>query len=338
MTQLFNAAVGEANRYRILFWSLLIITMLVFPLIVGRTYYQHMAILVLIWVVLGTSWNLLGGFTGQVSFGHAAFFGTGAYVTAMIAHHWKLSMFSGFVVALPVVWAIALFIGWVCFRLRGPYFALSVLASSEILRIVATNWDSVTGGGEGMLVIPAFASKLIYYYIILGLALAAALVTMLLMKSRWGYYFLAIREDQEAAEAMGVDTQKYKIISLLISSTFAGLAGAFYMNYMGYIEPHIVFNIPDISIMMILVVMLGGVATIEGPIIGAGLYIFLSELFRRFIGDGHLIVFGTLVIVIVIFTPNGLMGAFDSLGAWLKRRATQGRALEEQRSIEGDAS
>ena len=216
---------------------------------------------------------------------------------------------------------IALFVGWVCFRLRGPYFALATLAGSEIIRLVATNWESLTDGMVGILIIQSFRSKLPYYYIVLGLAAACIYAIHLLMKSKWGYYFVSIREDQDAAESLGINTTLYKNISLLISAFFAGSAGAFYMNYMAFIDPHVVFSLHYISIMAILVGIVGGVATIMGPAVGAFVMVGVQETFRsaffgvapRWISEAHALVFGLLVIFVIMFMANGIVGDWGKI-------------------------
>ncbi len=298
------------------------------PLVVRSPYILPLLILSLMWIVLGQSWNLLGGYTGQVSFGHAAFFGVGAYATGILVARSGLSpalawwgLLSGGLAAVVV----AIVIGWICFRLRGPYFALSVLALSEVLRLVAVNWKDVTNGAEGILYIPAFTSKSVYYWIALALAAINFLVIRALMRSKLGFYFLAIREDQDAAESLGIDTTKFKLVSLLISAFFTGAAGAFYMNYMGFIDPGIVFSVGGISVMMILVTMLGGVATVWGPAVGAVLFILVSEFFRVAVGSGHILFFGVLIILIIIFFPQGIVGAINDRLASRQRRRDAGR-------------
>jgi branched-chain amino acid transport system permease protein len=298
------------------------------PLGVRSPYILHLVILSMLWIVLGQSWNLLGGYTGQVSFGHAAFFGVGAYTSGILvksgyspAFAWWGLLLGGLTAAV-----VAAGIGWICFRLRGPYFALSVLALSEVLRLVAVNWKQVTNGAEGILYIPAFTSKSYYYWIVLALAAANFLVIREVMRSKLGFYFLAIREDQDAAESLGIDTTRYKLISLLISAFFTGAAGSFYMNYMGFIDPGIVFSIAGVSVMMILVTMLGGVATTWGPAVGAVLYILVSEFFRVSVGSGHILFFGILIILIIIFFPQGIVGTInDRLLSRRRRREADGK-------------
>ncbi len=294
----------------------------VLPAIVQNPYVLHMLVLCLLWTVLGQSWNLLGGYTGQVSFGHAAFFGIGAYTTGILvksglspAAAWWGLFLGGLAAA-----AASAVIGWICFRLRGPYFALSVLALAEVLRLVALNWKQLTNGAEGILFIPAFNAKAWYYWIVLALAALSMAAIRYVMNGKLGFYFLAIREDQDCAESLGINATKYKLISLLISAFFTGVAGSFYMNYMGFIDPGIVFSVHDISVMMILVTMLGGVATTWGPAVGATIYILMSEAFRTYLKSGHLVFFGILIIVIIIFFPQGIVGTLKETLLRRKRR------------------
>ena len=299
-----------------------LLVLAVLPLAYQNPYILHLLIMTLLWVLLGQAWNLLGGFTGQISYGHAAFFGVGAYTTGILvksglspATAWSGLLLGGLMAAL-----VASAIGWICFRLRGPYFSLSVLALAEVLRLVAVNWKQLTNGAEGILYIPAFRSKAYYYWIILALAALAFVVIRAVMRSKFGFYFLSIREDQDAAESLGIDTTRYKLYSLLISAFFTGVAGSFYMNYLGFIDPGIVFSIADISIMMILVTMLGGAATLVGPVVGAVIYILVSELFRVWVKSGHLLFFGILIIVIIIFFPSGIVGTISQWRAGRKLR------------------
>ena len=301
--------------------AVILVLLLLFPLVVSSTYWLHLFILVILWVVLGQSWNLTGGYTGQVSFGHAAFFGTGAYTTGLIVMVTKQVSLAWWGILAGGLTAVVLsvLIGWICFRLRGPYFALSVLALSEVLRLIAVNWKGLTNGAEGILFIPSFSDKVAYYYIILALLLAVVATMVGVIRSKLGYYFLAIREDQDAAESLGINTTKYKLFSLMISAFFTGVAGSFYMNYLGFIDPGIVFSLPDISIMMILITILGGVATLWGPVVGATLYVLISEAFRVWVGSGHLVFFGIVIILIVVFFPNGIVGAVNDMIARRKK-------------------
>ncbi|MGQ9485020.1 MAG: branched-chain amino acid ABC transporter permease [Desulfosoma sp.] len=294
---------------------------LLFPLIVRSDYYQHVIILALIWVVIGSSWNLLAGFTGQVSFGHAIFFGLGAYTAGLCATKLGISAWWGMAFGGPVASLLGFVIGWICFRLRGPYFALATIAVGEIFRLLAVVWRSFTGGMQGILLMQTFRSKLPYYYLALFIALGCIWAIHAVMRSKWGYYFIAIREDQDAAESMGVNAFRYKSLSLIISSFFTGLAGAFYMNYMAFIDPEVVFSLHHISIMAILVGIIGGVGTLWGPPLGAFIMVLLQETFRssffglapRWVSELHVLVFGLLVIFVILFMANGIVGDWNKI-------------------------
>jgi branched-chain amino acid transport system permease protein len=285
----------------------------VVPLVPGLTssYSMHILILALLWSVVGMGWNLLGGYCGQVSFGHAAFFGIGAYTAGILYRHAGASAWWGLPLAALTVPLGALAIGYICLRLRGPYFALGTLAMGEVLRVTAENLEGFTGGARGiMLDRRTWVGKEPYYYIMLGLAVVTFLAVELVVRSKAGYYFVAIREDQDAAESLGIPTTLYKNVALILSALFTGFAGAFYTSYMGYIDPEIVFALHDVSIITIMVVMVGGVATRWGPFVGAGIMVVLSEFIRSLprIGAAHQTLFGVLLIVIIIFLPNGVVG------------------------------
>jgi branched-chain amino acid transport system permease protein len=303
------------------------IVSLIFPLVIRSDYYQHLVIIALMWVVIGSSWNLLAGYTGQVSFGHAIFFGTGAYTAGIFVTKLGMSAWWGMMFGGIVAMVFALFVGWVCFRLRGPYFALATLAGGEIIRLIVTNWENLTEGMMGILIIQSFRSKLPYYYIALTLAFLCVFVIYLVMKSKWGYYFVSIREDQDAAESMGINTTLYKNVSLLISAFFTGMAGAFYMNYMAFIDPQVVYSLHYISIMAILVGIVGGVATILGPAVGAFIMVGVQETFRsaffglapKWISQAHALVFGLLVILVIMFLANGVLGDWGKIKRYVFR-------------------
>jgi branched-chain amino acid transport system permease protein len=300
----------------------------VLPLVVNHDYYQHLMILVLIWVIIGSSWNLLAGYTGQVSFGHAAFFGIGAYTAGILHTKLDLSPWWGMVLGGPSAVILGLLIGYLCFRLRGPYFALGTLATGEILRLVANNWVDFTEGMVGILIIQSFGSKLPYFYLAFGIAVLCLGAISLVMHSKLGYYFVSIREDQDAAESLGINTTLYKNISLAISAFFTGTAGAFYLNYMGFIDPSVVFSLHNISIQAILVGILGGVATLWGPTVGALVMVGIQELFRtaffglapKWVSQGHALAFGLLVVLTILYLSNGLVGDWGKIkGVFVKK-------------------
>jgi branched-chain amino acid transport system permease protein len=286
------------------------------PLVGLSSYTMHILILVIMWSVIGMAWNLLSGYCGQVSFGHAAFFGAGAYTAGMLYSKFGISGWWGLPASVLVVALFAVVIGYICLRLRGPFFALATLSMGVILRIVAENLVDFTGGDLGIMIRErSWVEKTWYYYIILAIAFGTFLAVRVVMNSRLGYYFVAIREDQDAAESLGINTTYFKNIALLLSALLTGFAGAFYTNYMGYIDPKVVFALHDISIVAIMVVMVGGVATEWGPAVGAVIMVILAEAIRSLprLGTAHQTFFGILLIVIIIFLPNGIVGDFGKL-------------------------
>jgi len=302
----------------------------VFPLVEGSDYYRHIFIIALMWVVIGSSWNLLAGYTGQISFGHAIFFGVGAYSAGICTTKLGISAWWGMLLGGPMAMLSGLFLGWICFRLRGSYFNLATLAIAEVFRLVAIYWRNLTEGMQGILIITTFRSKLPYYFLALGLAALCVFSISWIMKSKWGFYFIAIREDQDAAEALGISSFRYKSLSLMVSSFFTGLAGAFYMNYMGFIDPEVVFSLYFISIMAILVAMIGGAGTIRGPPVGAFIMVLLQELFRssffgyapKWVSDAHALAFGLLVILAIRYMANGVVGDFPKiLNPWTRKKS-----------------
>jgi branched-chain amino acid transport system permease protein len=310
--------------------------LLFFPLLVTDSYYQHLLILVLMWVAIGSGWNLIAGYTGQVSFGDAAFFGTGAYTAGLLVTKLGVSAWWGLPLGGLMAVVIAFPFGWICFRLRGAYFALATLALNEVMRHIATIWESLTDGMVGILIMQSFVSKVPYYYIALGIAVLSLVTVQATVRSRWGYYFVSIREDEDAAESIGINTHYYKMISLCIAAFLTGLAGALYMNYMAFIDPEVVFSLHDISIMAILVGIVGGVGTVYGPAVGAFVMVAVSEVFRsggfglldglakrvdhyaltvltEYVKQAHVLSFGLLVILVIIFLPNGIVGDLHKL-------------------------
>jgi branched-chain amino acid transport system permease protein len=306
------------------------------PLAVKSDYFLHLMILFLLWVVIGSSWNILAGYTGQVSFGHAAFFGVGAYTAGLLFQHLQISPWWGMAVGGIVAVLIGLPFGAICFPLRGAYFALASLALGEGIRHVATIAEKFTGGMVGIMIMPTFTSKVPYYYIALGLAILSVASIQAIINSKPGYYFVSIREDQDAAASLGINTTLYKNISLAISAFWTGMAGALYMNYMGFIDPHVVFSLHDYSVMAILVAIVGGVGTIYGPTVGAFIMVAFQEIFRTgFFGlfdtlgkatgssaftslsdaihKAHVLGFGILVIVVILYLPNGVVGDWEKI-------------------------
>lgn len=298
--------------------------LLVLPLVAATTL-LHLFIIMFFWAYLGQAWNILGGYTGQFSFGHAAFFGLGAYTSTLLYVHAGWSPWLGMVAAGFVGMGFGLFSGYLSFRygLRGPYFALVMLAFAEMLRIIAENWTLV-GGSVGILVplqgsAPLqfqFGSKVSFYYIMLAMLAGITLLTYGIQQSRLGYYFVAIRENEEAAEALGVNSFRYRMIAMAFSAFLTATGGTFYAQYLLYIDPEITFG-TTISIEILLRPIIGGAGTVLGPLLGSLVLTPISEIaksmFRGYIGV-HLMLFGVILVAVIIYLPQGIMGLVEA--AW----------------------
>lgn len=316
----------------------LLLVVLVLPLFLD-TYLLSLAILILFWGLLAQGWNIMGGYAGQFSFGHAAFYGLGAYTSTWLLVNAGVNPWIGMVIGGLVAVAFGLFTGFLTFRygLRGPYFALATFAFAEMLRLIAINWEVVNKsrgiqvplrGGDSLLAFQFETTKVPYYYIILGMVLFALAVTFLIDRSKWGYYFKAIRENEEAASALGVDPLRYKLLAMSLSAFLTAMGGTFYAQYLLFIDPEIVFG-SQVSVEILLRPIIGGAGTVFGPLVGALVLTPLSEVTRTLLREppGFLpflaplrgrsgidvMLFGVLLIVTIIFMPNGLAG-------WVVRR------------------
>jgi branched-chain amino acid transport system permease protein len=275
----------------------------------------------LLYGYLGQCWNILGGYTGQFSFGHAAFYGIGAYVSTYCFVIMNLSPWIGLLLGAVLAVILGLFIGYLCFRygLKGFFFALVTMAFSEILRILAQNF--MLGKSRGIL-IPLrgsdplffqFEKKLSYYYVILGLMILVSFVAYKIEHSPLGHKFKAIREDEEAAESIGINTMKYKLIAIGISSFLTAMGGTFYTQYILFIDPSIAFGI-NVTTEMILRPILGGYGTVLGPLIGSLILTPIAEIPKYYLSYAmgiDLVVYGAIIIFTVMFIPNGILSLFE---------------------------
>ena len=331
--------------------------LLILPRYVDSPYALHMMILLFMSVMMGQSWNILGGYAGQHSVGHAAYFGVGAYTTMMLMHTKQIAPWYGVWAGIALVIVVALIIGSICFRLRGPYFVLASIAVAEILRLSAINLTTLTNGAEGILAteLPAFtiggalitdfATKVPFYYIGLFLVALTIAVTYLVQHSKLGYFFQAIREDQDAAHSLGISISLYKNIALVISAVLTSLAGSFYGIYVGFVDPPTVLGL-DVSVQIMLICIIGGMGTLWGPVLGSLVLVPLSEVLRsnmitealvkiglvnaeskigiflkENLSHAHVLLYGILVVVVILFMPDGLMGFIKKLAKGRKQEA-----------------
>ncbi|WP_017754694.1 branched-chain amino acid ABC transporter permease [Calidifontibacillus oryziterrae] len=301
---------------------LLILILAAFPLVVKDQYFMHIGILILYTALISQAWNILSGFSGQFSFGHAAFFGTGAYVSSILLTKFGITPWLGMFVGAIVAALIGLFIGFLSFRykLRGVFFALGTLAFAEILRIIVQNF-AFFNKTLGILIplnpnplMFQFGSRVGYYYTILIFTLLVSLLVHWISRSRLGYNLIAIRENEDAAQSLGVNTYKNKMIAIALSSAVTAIGGTFYAQYILFIEPPTTFG-NDVSINIILPTIIGGAGTVLGPIVGSFILIPIGEittaLFGNFVGL-NLMAYGVILILVILYLPEGIVGWFQS--------------------------
>jgi branched-chain amino acid transport system permease protein len=274
-------------------------------------------ILILFYGFLAQAWNILGGYTGQLSVGHAAFVGVGGYTSAVLAANWAITPWLGMFVGAGLAAVLGAIIGYLGFRfgLRGFYFVLLTVAFAEVCRILVSNIDAL-GGALGLYITFTgnprqfqFQDQRVYYYIALALMVLATAVAALIERRRFGIYLTAIREDEGACEALGVDTFRYKMLAMVVSSFLTGLGGTFYAFYLFSLQPNTVFGIP-LSVEIVIRPIIGGAGTLLGPILGSFILTPLAELSRQYFGQSglhgaHLIVYGLLLVSVVLFLPQG---------------------------------
>ncbi|HEY6005686.1 MAG TPA: branched-chain amino acid ABC transporter permease [Anaeromyxobacter sp.] len=310
------------SRRRLLAIAAAAVVASLLPLVVKAPAAQNTAILMLMTAQLGVAWNLLGGYAGQVSLGHAAFFGCGAYVSTFLLLRLGLSPWLGMAAGAVAAAALSMVIGWPCFRLRGHYFAMATIAVGEIVQAVVANWDAL-GGAVGLYLPVAEAgwrglvwntTKLPYYYVALGLLVLTLLVSAAVVRSHVGYYLRAIKDEPDAARSLGVSLTRYKLVAIALSSALTAAGGTLYAQKELYIDPGSVLP-TALSIKVALVAILGGVSTLSGPIVGAVVLTAIEEGSRRaFGGTGRgtdLVIYGLLIIAVAVFRPAGILGILE---------------------------
>jgi branched-chain amino acid transport system permease protein len=269
-------------------------------------YLRSFVLFTMMYVVLALSWNIISGFTGYTSFGHVAFYGIGAYACAILVadHGWPWLPTLGVAAVVGALVAVAL--GYPVLRLKGPYFAIAMLGAAEGTRVIATVWDGLTHGGLGIS-LPSAETSWATYYAMLGLMGITIVVAYAIGHSRFGVRLNAIREDEVAAEALGIDATRYKLAAFTLSAVFPAVAGAIQAYKVLYIDPPSVFFV-QITIAMALMSMLGGKGTVIGPILGAVILYTVQELTWVNFPTAHLIAYGLFIVLVARFMPRGLMG------------------------------
>lgn len=297
------------------------------PFITNSNVVLNFLVTALLLTLAGQGWNVLGGYGGQYSFGHAAFFGTGAYATAILQVRYGLNAWPAFAIGIVAGAAVGAIIGALTFRsgLRGSYFALVTLAFAEVLRIVASV-APITGAGVGTLIkldlsarALQFQSRVPFYWMILALVAVALIITKLIEQSRFGAWLVAVRENEDAARALGVDATRVKLGAMTISAAMAAAAGCFYAQYFLFLDAGIAYG-PWISVEALLGPIIGGAGTVFGPLLGALMVKMLGEAAKHVTGDVpglDLVVYGVVLILVVSFAPRGVAGIVVQLRGWL---------------------
>lgn len=304
------------------------------PLVVTASPVVNFLVFMLIIALGAQGWNILGGFGGQFSFGHAAFFGTGAYVTAILQIRFGVNAWAGLVLATAAGGAVGWAIGFLSFRsgLRGSYFALVTLAFAEVFRILA-NAASFTGGAAGLLIkldVRAgnlqFDNRTLFYWLVLALVAGVLLMTRWIERSRFGAQLVAVRENEDAAKALGVDCLRVKLRAIALSGAVTALAGCLYSQYFLYIDANIAYG-SWVSVELLLAPIIGGVGTVFGPVVGALTLHGLGEIAKQFAGRVpgiDLIVFGVVLVLAVAFARTGILGLVERLRERGRRMIARG--------------
>lgn len=303
----------------------------VIPAVAGNAFFMHVLILILLFASMSQAWNIIGGYGGQVSFGHSVFFGIGAYGAGMAAVTYGLPPWPGILVGMILAAAVAVVISYPCFKLSGHYFAIATFAIVEIFYRSFLVWDWVGGAlgldypviEEGLVNMMWHSDKTGYYYCALVLFVIVFGVVRWLEDHRFGFYLRAVRDGQEAAESLGVNSTAVKLTAMALSASLAALCGSFFVQYNFRVDPPMVMSL-DMAMKFVLITILGGAGTQVGPLLGAAVLIPLQEYTRAIwggLGGGvDLIIFGLLIIIIVVKQPAGLVGIIKDVRKRLVRR------------------
>jgi branched-chain amino acid transport system permease protein len=285
-----------------------------------------------LWAGLALAWNIAGGYAGLISFGHAAFFGIGAYTSTILLLSYGVPPWIGLLAGAMLAACAGALLTAVCARLRGPFFILSTLAAGEVTRIAALNWRSLTGGSEGLEIPPianaadmVFKGQWPYLALVLAYMLILFAVSIAIERSRYGYHLFATRDDEDGAAAIGINPRLMRISAMALSAALTAVGGTLFAQYFLYLDPTHIIS-PDISFQFALICALGGLGTASGPVFGALIIVPLSELLRGWLSQSasglHLVIYGTIVIIVILYFPSGISGAIARAWSGLSRTAS----------------
>jgi branched-chain amino acid transport system permease protein len=333
-----------------LWLAALIVIALLLPLVAHSAFAIDILVRVVLFAFIGVAWNLMGGYAKQLSLGHAAYFGLGAYTSTILQIKFGISPWIGIVAGGIVATLASLPIGWLCFRLRGPYFAIATIATAQVFMLLFLKFRSFAWGAEGTTIpflgnaplMMQFGAKVDYYYLALVLLAIGLFITYLIERSWMGYYLVAVGEDEDAAEAVGVNAPRIKRDIYMISAFLTGLAGTFYVQYIYFIDPNTAFSF-NVSVEAALVSIVGGIGTMWGPVLGTALLEPTSALLQSWLGGSHggiqLTVYALILIVVILWRPAGLIGvltgALERISGTTRRRAQPTSATGSEVSVDG---
>jgi branched-chain amino acid transport system permease protein len=326
---------------------LLVTALCLGPLIVTNSYYRYAGVLMVMYMVMSSSWNLVGGFTGYVSLGHAAFFGFGAYSTGLIANDSQLSVVLALAATLGICVAAGAAVGAVALRVRGASFVIVTIALVYMGSLLAQGLRSVTGGSRGLNVAPLFtfggrAARHAAYIVTFALLLAVVLALWNFIDgSKFGIGLKAVREDEDRAQSLGVNTTAFKVVIFAVSTGFVGVAGGLYATWTRFIDPIFVFSV-QISAQLVLMALLGGTRSLWGPVLGAAVIVPGGEYLLINIPDYHVLSMGVLLAAVVLLMPNGVIPSVRSVVAWRQPpvasiREGGGTVLDDATGVVGES-
>ena len=339
-------AVNLKNRKLIVLVGLIALLFLAIPLFIKTPYYLGIFIKTFYIVAGSMAWYILSGMTGQFSLGHAMLMGMGAYMTTILQIHLNLSPWLGMLISMVVVGGIAVLVFYPCFVLRGPYFALASIALTEMVQNLLDNWKFVNMSngitlpfGQDSFNLLRFTSKVPYYYIAFVLMILAVVFIQVLNRSRLGFAFKTIREDEDTAAAIGINVRKHKLIAVFLSTALITLCGTFYAMYYRFIDPEIMNTAYSVEFM--LPAIIGGLEFTAGPLLGALILVPLSETLRALLGDVltgiNVIIYALAMILIIRIQPRGILGWLDEYKKRKKAKAAVRADLGAPEGEEGPA-
>lgn len=309
------------RRKQIYILMMVCAVVIVLPLIVKDVYLQNVLVLTLMYAALSQSWNILGGYCGQISLGHAIYFGVGAYATSFLYVSYGVSPWFGMIVGGVLSAALAVLLGYFCFGLKGHYFAIATIVIAEIGLLAVHNTEFLGGalgiqwpfGNDSWLTLQFARTKLPYIYVALALFVCTWIATYLVEGARSGFWWRALKDDPEAAESLGVQVLPSKMMAAGISAFFTAVLGAFYAAYVSYIDPDSVMSF-RFSLLFALPAVLGGIGTLWGPAVGSLILIPITEITRSYLGGSgngtDLIIYGGLIVIVSLAKPEGLLSLF----------------------------